>query len=145
MNHFLKSLLNFLQYCFCSVFWFFRHMWNLSSPTRDQNLILCVGRWSLNYQTTREVSKVGFWMRKKFFKMKEGASFDNQYPQLRWIISGIWWENMELGEVGPSLARAETLVMNVSCNVSGQHIKLELDKKNQWITAPFLFYLVSCI
>ena len=36
---------------------------------------------------------------------------------------------MELGEVGPSLARAETLVMNVSCNVSGQHIKLELDKK----------------
>ena len=53
---------------------------------------------------------------------------------------------MELGEVGPSLARAETLVMNVSCNVSGQHIKLELDKKkNQWITSPFLFYSVSCI
>lgn len=47
---------------------------------------------------------------------------------------------MELGEVGPSLARAETLVMNVSCNVSGQHIKLELDKKNQLhINTPVIF------
>ena len=30
-------------------------LWHLSSPTRDQTCIPCVGRWILNHWTTREV------------------------------------------------------------------------------------------
>ena len=38
---FLRSLLNLLPPCFCSMFWLFgrRSMWNLSSATRDQTHI----------------------------------------------------------------------------------------------------------
>ena len=37
VTHFLKSLLNLLQDCFCFMFWFSgcEVMWDLSSPTRD--------------------------------------------------------------------------------------------------------------
>ena len=35
------------------VFWP-QGMWDLSSPTRDWTLTHCIGRWSLNYWTTRE-------------------------------------------------------------------------------------------
>ena len=54
---FLKSSLNFLQYCFCFMFWFFGHKvyGNLSSPTRNQTHTPRIGRQSLNYWTTREV------------------------------------------------------------------------------------------
>ena len=31
------------------------HMWDLSSPTRDQICIPCIGRWILNHGPTREV------------------------------------------------------------------------------------------
>ena len=54
MDHFLKSLLNLLQYCFCFMFWFFG-LWDLSSLTRDQTHTLCIGRQSLNHWTSREV------------------------------------------------------------------------------------------
>ena len=30
-------------------------MWDISSPTRDQTHVPCIGRWMLNYWTTREV------------------------------------------------------------------------------------------
>ena len=58
MNHFLKSLLNLLQYCFCFMFWFYwpQGMWDLSFPTMHQSCTPCTGRWSLNHCTTREVS-----------------------------------------------------------------------------------------
>ena len=48
---FLKSLLNYLQYCFWFMFWFFSSwgMWNLSSLTRAQTHTLCIGRWRLNH------------------------------------------------------------------------------------------------
>ena len=54
---FLKSLLNLLQYCFCSVFWFFgcEACGNLSSPTRDRTHTPCIGRRSLNHWAAREV------------------------------------------------------------------------------------------
>ena len=43
--------------CFCFIFWCFwpQSMWNLSSPTRDQNHTHHIGRQSLNQWTTREV------------------------------------------------------------------------------------------
>ena len=39
--------------------WFFwlRGMWDPSSPTRDWTCTPCIGRWSLNHGTTREVLK----------------------------------------------------------------------------------------
>ena len=33
----------------------FHHMWDLSSLTRDQTCVSCIGRWILNQWTTREV------------------------------------------------------------------------------------------
>ena len=53
----LKSLLNMLQYCFCFMFLVFwpQRMWNLSFPTRDRTCTPCIGRWSLNHWTAREV------------------------------------------------------------------------------------------
>ena len=53
---FLKSLFNLLQYCFSFMFCFFwfRGMWDLSSPARDQTQTPCIGRRSLNYWTTRK-------------------------------------------------------------------------------------------
>ena len=32
-------------------------MWDLSSLTRDQTRVLCIGVWSLNHWTTREVPR----------------------------------------------------------------------------------------
>ena len=40
---------------FVAFFFFFFGVWNLSSLTRDQTHTLCIGRWSLNPWTTREV------------------------------------------------------------------------------------------
>ena len=54
----LKSLLNLLHHCFCflcfSFFWPWG-MWVFSSLTRDWTHTPCVGRWSLNHWTTRDV------------------------------------------------------------------------------------------
>ena len=57
VDHFLKSLLNLLEYCFCFMFGFFwpRGMEDLSSPNRDQTLTPYTGRQSLNYLIAREV------------------------------------------------------------------------------------------
>ena len=60
---FLKSLLNLLQYWFSFMFWFFdpKACGILpSSPTRDQTHTLCIGRWSLNHWTVREVPNLLF-------------------------------------------------------------------------------------
>ena len=52
---FVKSSLNLLQWRFyVSVFWP-RSLWDLGSQTGDQTHIPCIGRWSLNHWTTREV------------------------------------------------------------------------------------------
>ena len=55
VDHF-KSFLNLLQHCFCFFFVFLaaRHMrsWHLN---QDQTFIPCIGRWSLNHWSTREV------------------------------------------------------------------------------------------
>ena len=37
-------------------------MWDLSSPTRGWTCTSCIGRWSLNHQTTREVPISMFWL-----------------------------------------------------------------------------------
>ena len=57
VDHFFKSLLNLLPYCFCFMFLVFwpRGMWDLSSLTRDQTRTPCIGRRSLNHWTAREV------------------------------------------------------------------------------------------
>ena len=54
---FFKPLLNFLQYCFCFMFWIFWPwgMWHLSSLTGDWTHTSCIWRWSLNQWTVREV------------------------------------------------------------------------------------------
>ena len=36
-------------------------MWDLSSPTSDQTLFPCIGRWILNHWTTGDVPKVVFF------------------------------------------------------------------------------------
>ena len=49
------------------MFWFFdpQGIWDLSSPTRDQTHTLCVGSWSPNHWTAREVPinifDINFW------------------------------------------------------------------------------------
>ena len=63
---FLKSLLNLLQYCFCSLFWFFGHE-TCSSPNRDQTHTPCIGWWSLNHGTTSEVPHLAFWYLEREF------------------------------------------------------------------------------
>ena len=45
----------FLFYVLVSWLW---GMWDLRSPIRDQTHTLCIGRWSLNHWTTREVPKL---------------------------------------------------------------------------------------
>ena len=54
---FLKSLLSLLQYCFCSVFWFFDRkafgIWNPQPGIEPPPP--CTGRWSLNNWTARAV------------------------------------------------------------------------------------------
>ena len=58
---FLKSLLNLLQYCFCFMFWFFglQGMWNLRSLIRDWTWTPCIGRWTPNHWTSREIPGLG--------------------------------------------------------------------------------------
>ena len=56
---FKKSLLNLFQYYFCFMgflgFWLWG-MWDLSFQNQGSNqFISCIGRWSLNHWTTREV------------------------------------------------------------------------------------------
>ena len=49
--------MNLLQYCFCFMFCFFwsQGLWDLSSLTRDPICTPCIGRWSFNHWTTKEV------------------------------------------------------------------------------------------
>ena len=60
-----KVFIEFLQYSFCYktetiflVFWP-QGVWDLSSLTRDQVCVPCIGRWSLNHWTASEVPKIG--------------------------------------------------------------------------------------
>ena len=60
----LKWWMNFLQYllqysfCFCVLVFWWWGIWDLSSPTRDQTLTPCIGRWSLNLWTSTETPQV---------------------------------------------------------------------------------------
>ena len=56
---FLKSSMNLLQYCFCFIFWP-GGMWDLSSLSKDSTCTYCIGRWSFNHWTTREVCTLAF-------------------------------------------------------------------------------------
>ena len=58
---FLNYLFNLLQYCLCFVFWP-QDMWDFSSPTRDWTCIPCIGRWSLNHWSTKEIPTYFFWI-----------------------------------------------------------------------------------
>ena len=59
---FLTSLLNLLQYCFCSMFWLWCHeaCEILTPQNRDPACTPCTGRWGLNHWTAREVPAFGF-------------------------------------------------------------------------------------
>ena len=52
-----EVLLNLLQCSICFMFWFFWpwDMWDISSLTRNWTYTSCIGRWSLNHWTAREV------------------------------------------------------------------------------------------
>ena len=41
-------------------FFWLQGMWDLSSQTRDQTCVLCIGRWILNHWTTRQVPQTNF-------------------------------------------------------------------------------------
>ena len=61
----LKSVLNLLQHYFCFIVFVFvlfwpQGMWDLSSPTRNQICTLCIGRWTLDHWTSKEVPGLTF-------------------------------------------------------------------------------------
>ena len=59
----LKSLLNLLQYFFC-FYTLLSWPWGLGDPSsliRDWTRVPCIGRWSLNRWTTREVPRMLWW------------------------------------------------------------------------------------
>ena len=56
VDHF--KTLYWICYNIASVWCFDFDVWDLSSPTRDQTHTLCIGRWSLNQWTAREVPSV---------------------------------------------------------------------------------------
>ena len=56
---FLKFFIEFVKILllfYVLVYWSWA-MWDLGFPTRDQTHTSCIGRWSLNHRTTREVPK----------------------------------------------------------------------------------------
>ena len=58
----LKSLLNLLQYCFCSMLWFFGYeACGILASHQGSNHTFCLGRWSLNHWTTRKVPCIFSW------------------------------------------------------------------------------------
>ena len=66
LKFFNKSLLNFLQCCLCFMVFLFLFfwpwgIWYLNSPTWDQTHTTCIGRWSLDQQTAREVPILNFF------------------------------------------------------------------------------------
>ena len=62
LKFFKKSLLNLLQCCLCFIFFFWPWgIWYLNSPTWYQTHTTCIGRWSLNQQTAREVPILNFF------------------------------------------------------------------------------------
>ena len=78
---FLTSLLNLLQYCFCFLFWFFcPKTWDLGSPPRGWTCTPCIGRWSLNPWTAREVLGPKF--------------FCSEIKDFYWMFCGLWWEKL---------------------------------------------------
>ena len=83
---FLKSLFDLLQYCFYFIFLAFwpRGMRNLNSLTKDWTHTPCIGRWSLNYWTAREIPKIKFLMMEfqtcNNWKGLPGVSVVKNYP-----------------------------------------------------------------
>ena len=53
-NIFIEFVTILLLFFYVLVFWP-RGMWDLSSPTRDRTHTRCIGRWSPNHWTAREV------------------------------------------------------------------------------------------
>ena len=47
---------------FCVLVFWPQGMWDLNSLTRGQTHTPCIGRWSPNHWTTREVPKSGCWL-----------------------------------------------------------------------------------
>ena len=77
VEHF--KVFNLLQYCFYFVFCFVLEgalwgMWDISSPTRDQTHIPCIGRWSPYHWTTSEVwwAVVWVWLRGHLSRQLQG-------------------------------------------------------------------------
>ena len=53
-------ILVFWQYCCCHLFFWPQGMWDPSFPTRDQTPSPCIGKWSLNHWTTKEIPPWSF-------------------------------------------------------------------------------------
>ena len=123
VTHFLKSLLNLLQDCFCFMFWFSgcEVMWDLSSPTRDWTPTSCLGRWSHHHRsfqvmwnvlnpTPEDGSKHLSWA------MPPGAVWDSSWIVILW--AGAW--DFRLGFLRQPDASCLSLLskVNVICYVS---------------------------
>ena len=67
-----------------------RGMWDLSSLTRNQTCVPCVGRWSLNQWTTREVPPSPFRHAVSSLGPTSGRSPTSAEPQVSLIQDGIW-------------------------------------------------------
>ena len=61
-----------------------RGTWHLSSLTRGQTLVSCIGRWSLNHCTTREVPLV-------FLEMEISKFVLFCYNRDRKLLQGVWY------------------------------------------------------
>ena len=62
MDCFQKVFIEFVTIsCLFYVMFFGQSMWDLGFPAKDQTHTPCIGRWSLNHWTTREVPvKISF-------------------------------------------------------------------------------------
>ena len=67
-----------------------RGMWYLSSLTRNQTCAPCIGRWSLNQWTTREVPPSPFRHAVSSLGPTLGRSPTSAEPQVSLIQDGIW-------------------------------------------------------
>ena len=97
VGHFLKSLLNLLQYCFCfmNFFWLWG-MWDLSFPTRDQACASYIGRQSLNHWTTRKVPPLTLHIAFQRDQFLEAAPFFLLYREPVYTLPGLWYYDPHL-------------------------------------------------
>ena len=69
-----QSLFVTILLLFCVLVFWPRGMWNLSSLTRGRSCTPCIGRWSVNYWTSREVPKITFIYNRPWYQITTGTN-----------------------------------------------------------------------